>query len=360
VSEELKEKTEVSEKVELSGQAKEVKGTVTTETYVPEYDKNIREGFLGRESQEKSDECILDRYREMMEHGEGIPDMTFDYGDRLKGMSFMDGGVKVVMPTREAVDEAEAENETPWIGGGFMSRRYAVKIIDVNYEEKTVTVSHKEAKAEYKGRVLADIRRALEEGRNPIVKARVKAMPVHYGRDTNKNQKRRQYSNLTATKKCTAAILEIEGLGINGWLTKDAYMDCYIPDLIPFMRVGDIVDVAVMMENEEPYRGKDGKGKPQPVFTCSRKDAVPSCWKNLKLKKGANIVVTCISKQDTAWTGVTADKNITYRCKYPYNSGNIGQVKVGKKYCGRIDEFDPEEHILNVSVTQECNSLEGA
>ncbi len=114
------------------------------------------------------------------------------------------------------------------------------------------------------------------------------------------------------------AFIDILGYNIPGILQKQHYAYTHIVDLSSLIKVGNIVDVAVL-QSQKREGGRYGKSST--IFVCARTPLVKNPWRDVDYKVGDRIKVLCTKIYDSNWFGtVSGHEDIEIFCILPDRS----------------------------------------
>lgn len=288
------------------------------------------EGFIGGSENirpaEKPKESRIGYYKDLLESGETI-NIAFSNQEWKDGLWKVDKDVTIWL-----------ENEELSYGNGLylrdsaLTRRFAVKVIRVNEETKTVYTSFREAKKEQQKEVIKEINSALRNKESFIVPARVAWF------DTK--------------GKANHCYLDILGVGINGVMFIDQWSYDYDECFADVVRMGDVVNVAITGFAKNST-------KEEPRYMCSRKATLEKVkkadkWDSVEdvFKLNSRVVVRCTKKHPGNFEAKVLgyDGWFAY-CHYPAGEGFVKVVE-GMAYRGFVKDVSSETRKLRVKVIE--------
>lgn len=309
-----------------------------------EYDL-LEDGFLGvvPGEEDANKPKGFEFFRSCMEEKRILNNVMFTMQQTHTGLWFYEGEIKVMMPLNEVVDVNETTQSEIYVSKDHLKRSYSVIVYSVDEANSLVLVSFVRARNKLRPAKIAQIREALERGENPIVKARV------YKLSEVTNDEGMSSRDLGRIRM---AYLDIWGLGINGRLHERDFGDYYMPDLRHFVSLNDVLTVRIVKEGYMLH-----KGRRKVRFECSKKDAERSPWEFIKLAKGVNVRVKCITpgkgggevvRGSAMFEGAGAKITCHYVAKR-----NI-RMEVGRSYTAVVTKFSREAKKLNVDIIEPC------
>lgn len=306
------------------------------------FDPRVLAGFLGIDEKDivntgdAETRNRLDQYKKNMEDGDILEGMRFTQLEKSEGMWFWDGEIKVFMPATEHLCYRPDKPEDAYVAGRWLDRSYNVKVIGVDYDAKTVSVSYYEAQE--------TIRAAFEKA---ITDSLAKGIPFRTKAIVN---------NIQSTKNAAGDILSqrklqlsVGGVGTNGYLWVDDWSENFTPTLEGLVSVGDVIDVAVVEQlPKATYKGHVG-------FKCSRKLVEPSPWNRIKerFSRLSVVMVTCVEPmnekhRDYFWGSLAGIPGMCFLCRLA-SDVHIPIYK-GLTYRGTITTFKPDDKKLIVTI----------
>ena len=269
-------------------------------------------GFLGKEFKEKEKESRLDYYKDIKAADGFIENYRFSVCDFEDSLIGYDEDVTIYLPVTELIDKRK--DKPVYANFSNLDRVYNLKIIDINEEEKKVTVSFIAAQKVFKEKEIKRINAALEKGEHPVVLGTALALM------TNEE---------TGTKD--AVLVDLLGLGIFGTIKISDWSDIYTLDLAHVVKNGDVLKVAI-------YEKKERAG--MVTYKCSRKECANENLEEFfkKFPKGCGVAVKCVARGRKYFTGqLIGYKDILCLCRYPKHV----EIEMGKTYTGFIASAEP-------------------
>lgn len=285
----------------------------------------------------------LQYYRKCMERKTVLKDIVFTMVDRHAGLWGYEGNIKIMMPLAETIDADGRAGSDLYVSYDHLKRSYSVLVYGVNEEENTVLVSYVRARNLLRPAKIEEIRRALQRGETPRVRARVTKLCEATPGDS---PQRRDAGRIRMI------YIDIWGLGISGRVHERDFLDGYVPDMRFFVGLNDIIWVNV---REEGFMMKNGRKRVR--FECSKKAAEDSSWDYIDIKAGMQLRISCITSGAGAGrffrgSALLDDENRKVVCHY-LAPRNI-RMEVGKKYIARVRKFDREAKKLDVEILSPC------
>lgn len=111
------------------------------------------------------------------------------------------------------------------------------------------------------------------------------------------------------------AFIDILGYNIPGLLQKQHYAYTHIIDLASLIKVGAIIDVAVLQSQR---REGSRYGKSSTIYLCARTPLVKNPWSDVSYSVGDRVKITCTKITNTNWFGVEkGHQDIEIFCVFP-------------------------------------------
>lgn len=266
---------------------------------------NLR-GFLGKDEKVKVENSKLDYYKELMTTNGNIEEFRFANCDFDKGLIGFDDDVELFLPISDLV--IYKENKDAYLTFANLDRVYTLKVVDIDEENKRVTVSFRKAQQEMQAEAIKSIDEALSRGEHPVVDVSVFSM----------------MTNDLGVKG--ALVVDILGLGIYGTVKASEWSEMYTYDLRHVVKNGDVFKVAI--------QGKSDRAGMR-VYYCSRKECADESWDEFlkRFHVGNAVTVQCVARGDKYFVGkLLGYKNVLCRVRYP----KFERVGIGKTYRGFI------------------------
>lgn len=266
----------------------------------------------------------LSYYKRCMEERQELV-MEFKNANKAGDLWYSDGEVKIVLPNKEI----RGREYNPRYSAKMLRDMYHVLVTSVDEENRTVYVSHAEARQGIKNKMEGLIDENLEKHMLPVVAARVELM----------------YPNLL--------ILNIGGLGIPGFLSIRDWGPAYEFDLNEHVKVGDIIKVAVYDKAPAVGTVKRKVNWTNDVYRCSRKLIVDDPWNKIDemFQFGDVVEVKCTHKTNGYFNGTlpgVSDLRVYGRIRKEKSKLEWKDIIEGCRYQCYIDKIDKERHGLRV------------
>lgn len=293
---------------------------------------SLFEGMLGKKVAKKEYDP-LKKYYEMMEKGEILENLEFSSSESMSGLRLVEEGVEIFLP-KENINEYFRNRP---ITREYLYRTYNVKIMDIDRDNRKVTVSFVAVQEALRPEYIGKIEAVLKKKRNFFTKGRV----IAFMNDD------------------TLCLVDIMGLGIRGLLYRDDWSYGYVSDIRAFAKVGDVIDCAIT--------GHSKKSRPgSPCYQLSKKvteNGDPWADAKRSLPVGSSVVVKCSSKTVRDFVGsVKGVDGVPIYCLYPdmpsTRTGKMIKITAGRSYKGFIREHDENFHCIRVKILDEYNEEE--
>lgn len=279
----------------------------------------------------------LDKYERIKNAGELIDVIQFTQGQADKGLFKYENGVEIFLPVEEI-----RRDKKKYLPMQYFSRVYTVEVMDVDRENKRVTVSFLKAQDRSRPEVYKQISDAVKAGKKVRAQARIDWI-------CNKEDRRGAY-----------AFVDIFGLGITGIVLAKDWGYGFVKDISNYAKTGDVIDCVILEYNK---RGS----KDFAEFRVSRKLALnEDPWENVaeRFPLKSRVIVECIGCYENNFVGkVEGQEELAAYCYYP-KPGRISSitneefvVRVGGKYIGNVSKVDPVKRQLQVRVYDEVQTL---
>ena len=275
---------------------------------------------------ENTDISILEKYADMQKR-EIFFNVRFDRVDQ-NGDFFVDGNVLIMMENKEVTGRQYDLRYK----SDKLAEEYCVLVTRIDYESKTVYVSHYAAKEKVRPEIERELEESLANGEPIKVKAKVNRI---YTRTVDE------------VKSDMGVWIDICGVGIPGYIHIGDWAKTYTPLLRDRLRYGDIIEVIV--------KEKRIRTKTQLIYySCSRKELVDDPWQSPQLLDtyhvGDLVRIRCISTHNNYWFGrIKGLDDIQVLGEYPSAEHHFVIIP-GMEYMGKIYHFNPEKHSFKVRV----------
>ena len=313
---------------------------------IAEMQMKVKNGFLGtlrgvteselNPRQNLKEGVTLDKYQRIMDAGELIDVIQFSQGQAEKGLYKFENGVEIFLPVEEI------RKDKKYLPMQYFNRVYTVEVIDVDRENKRVTVSFLRAQNRTRPAVYKEISEQVKAGKKVRVQARIDWI-------CRKEDRVGAY-----------AFVDIFGLGITGVVLAKDWGYGYVKDISNYAKIGDVIDCVIIEYNK---RGS----KDFAEFRVSRKLALKEDpWESVeeRFPLRSRVIVECIGCYDNNFIGkVEGLEELAAYCYYP-KVGRISSitneefvVHVGGRYIGNVSKVDAEKRQLQVRVYDEVQTV---
>ncbi len=380
-------------------------------TYLGTESPLYKESKAVTRAEAKAIDASLEQYDEMMKSKVKL-NVEFTRVDKSGELDFIsENGVRIRMLPEESEAGMTSIKRTQ-----SLSRAYSVVVDKVDHENREVFVVRAAELKPTKQQVIDNIKRLLYEQRKirndaeKNAKKRMKALtegelkPVI---DGMKEKTRSRWERTTQHELLVEemnrlknkwiivpakvrwvdrdmAKLDILGFGIHGDLSKNHYSYAHISNFGSRLKVGDVIDVAILSmidkprdeKTEEPEKEekpvKKGRGKKaaeevkeevkekpaeEITFICGRTPLVENPWKTLPYNEGDRVKVTCTEITADHWFGVIKGfEEIELYCEMPEIELTKERLRVGKTYNCTIYKVRKETQLIKARTYSEAKS----
>ena len=287
---------------------------------------NFNDYLKGMDSVEDN---VLERYKSLAETDSVFP-FVFDVARPDGNLEAREGDCTIILKNQDINGIAYDTYTRAY----KLRRRYNVKIINIDEENKVIYVSHVAARETDRDRLNDYLQENIENKVACVIPATVIAVYNHI------------------------AILNLGGLNIPGYLSIEEWSSEYTLDLRTEVKRNDIIRIAVLETGglTVPRQKQYFKWTDQVPYRCSRRKTIKvNPWTGIskRIHEEDIVRVRCSSVADNNfYCKVEGLPEINAYCFYPAADAKLKRADIipGCLYEGFVKKLDEEKRILRVRV----------
>lgn len=264
--------------------------------------------------------------------------MTFSAQDKGGNLLAYRGKWTIKM-LRTDIESGRKEFDTVVFANDMKKPDYDVKVKRIDYDAKTVYVSHRVVKENaQRNIVIKNLDKKLKNNELVIVPAEIIAIS--------------DYTSSRNGKKLPLIYVNLCGLNIIGSIHIRNWANAFVPNIELEAKKGDIVYVVVL--KKKVFNGKT-------TYICSRKAFHEHTGYNPwdlvgeRLKEKMTVRVKVVDRDPGKGTFFASIEGIPYINVLCYNPDGVREVRIGSEWLGYIAKMDVENKYLRVKVLEKLS-----